>query len=218
MIREFCENHFRIWGVWQERKIFNYVAVIDIRFVWLYLNYISRQQNIFGAVSVDGTANLYGLRWIIKLMKSLVPWKRNLIFKWNIFPQNVTTWKLINYFIASHPSPGQISLKSASIKVTLRNWSPFEYHISGRLISLPIAFNENHRGECVGAKCKKLTIDWINFICLHSRNILVFASIECKRKKNSVEYWRFNRTRKQKRIKQVFSASLRWWNSEEISF
>jgi hypothetical protein len=209
----------------QERNIFNYVAVIDIHFVCAsYLICISRQQQRFSESSSSrmgesNRATSYGLRWInIKRIWSLsFLFDGNLISKWSIFPQSVGKWKLINYFITFHPSPARISLKAASITVTLRNWSSFEYHISGRLISLPIAFNENHPGECVGAKCKKLTIDSIDFICLHSRNILVFISIECGGKKTLLNTG--DLTERERREKKTgFLAELRWWNSEEISF
>ena len=118
-----------------------------------------------------------------------------------VFPQCDTKRKLINYFITFLPTPAQISIKAASISMTLRNWSSFEYHISGRLISLPIAFNENHRAYVLVWSAKKLTIDSIDFIVTYSFS---FQSNVEERKTllNTGDLTE----RKRKEKKQVFSS------------
>lgn len=88
----------------------------------------------------------------------------------SVFPQCDTKRKLINYFITFLPTPARISIKSTSISMTLRNWSSFQYHISGRLIShfSTHRFQWKSSCKCVGVKCKKLTIDSIDFIVTYS--------------------------------------------------
>lgn len=161
-MRGVCGNFMAV-GVWQQEK----TGKFQLRcshwhsFHLIYFDWITFASSGDGKYEkLQSTA--------VHIRKSHIPFGGNLISKWNIFPQSETEWKLINYFITFHPPPARVSIKATSITVTLRNWSSFQYHISGRLISLPIAFNENHQGDCVGAKCKKLTIDSIDFICLHS--------------------------------------------------
>ena len=133
----------------------------------------------------------------------------------SIFPQCDTKRKLINYFITFLATPAQISIKSTSISMTLPNWSSFQYHISGRLIPHFSAhrFQWKSSCKCVGVKCKKLTIDSIDFIVTYSFSFQ--SSVE--ERKTLLNTGDLTE-RKRKEKKTGFLAELRWWNSEEISF